>query len=195
LPPYWKESKNRVNRIALATLVTLAVLTPAVATAELSHTYSDPAMSFTAPADYTPIPMASHDPAKFDDGPAIMAAYVHDPKGSDATSITLRMDAFSGDVHAWQSNQDDDLRNQSSSGDVFISHTDTHLPNGMPAVWESVTIGSGFNQIKSFQYLWADGVRGVTLSLVGREGAIGEDAAKQALSNVSAVAYPKYRDY
>ena len=63
----------------------------------------------------------------------------------------------------------------------------------MPAYWQSITIGSGFNELKQYQYVWADGVRGVQLAVMGRFGSVSEDEAKKILSDVSAVAYPKYR--
>jgi hypothetical protein len=83
------------------------------------------------------------------------------------------------------------MRNQ--AGDVFIKKTPMKLSNGMPAIWQEITLGSGFDQVKIFQVVWADGLRGVALSVTGRYGSIDEPEAKRALANVSAVAYPKYR--
>ncbi len=178
-----------MNRIAVIALAVFGILAPAVALAD-AHQYNDPAMSFTAPSDYLPLAVPSHDPAVFDD-PAIVAAYVKHPGQNDSTQITLRMQNFQGDYNGFETNAENDMRTQSS--EVFVKKTATKLSNGMPAFWEEITMGSGFDQVKVFEYLWSDGVRGVELTISGRYGSIDEQSAKRALANVSAVAYPKYR--
>jgi hypothetical protein len=177
-----------MNRLATL-FFAFALLMPAAVLAEAGQ-YNDPAMSFTPPADYVALPLPSHDPATFDD-PAVVAAFVKNGGKQNASQITLRMRNFDGDVNAFEMSVENDLRNQ--SGDVFIKKTMTKLANGMPAAWQEITVGSGFEQVKIFQYVWADGVRGVELSITGRFGAIDEPSARRALANVSAVAYPKYR--
>ncbi len=178
-----------MNRIAVIALAVFGVLAPAVALAD-AHQYNDPAMSFTAPQDYYPMPVPAHDPAVFEN-PALVAVYVKNPGRGDGTQITLRMQNFEGDYNGFETTSENDMRTQTS--DVFIKKTATKLPNGMPAFWQEITMGSGFEQIKVFGYVWADGVRGVQLSVSGRYGSIDEPTAKRLLANVSAVAYPKYR--
>jgi hypothetical protein len=178
-----------MNRIAIYVLAALALLVPAAVLAD-GNQYNDPAMSFTAPADFKPVPVPSHDPAQFDD-PAVMAMFVKNPGQSGAVQIMLRMQSFDGDASGFETLVENDLRNQGN--DVFIKKTATKLPNGMPAYWQEITMGSGFEQVKIFEYVWADGLRGVQLSATGRYGSIDEPAAKKALAEVSAVAYPKYR--
>ena len=179
-----------MNRLAAIALALAPLLAPAVASAAVTNQYNDPAMSFTAPPDFHALSVPPHDPATFDN-PAVMAAYVKNPGRQNAVQITLRMDNFDGDAAAFATNQDNDLR--SNTDGVFIKKTAAALPNGMPAYWEDVTIGTGFDQIKTYQYLWSDGVRGVVLSVTARDGMISENDAKQALSDVSAVAYPRNR--
>lgn len=178
-----------MNRIAVIALAVFAVLAPVAALAD-AHQYNDPAMSFTAPQDYLPLAVPSHDPAVFED-PAVVAAYVKGPGKNDATQITIRMQNFEGDYNGFEMNAENDMRGQGS--DVFVKKTATKLSNGMPAFWEEITMGSGFDQIKVFGYLWADGVRGVQLTVSGRYGSIDEPTAKRVLANVSAVAYPRNR--
>ena len=178
-----------MNRLATVLFVLFALVVPAAVLAEGAQ-YNDPAMSFTPPAGYQPLPVPSHDPATFED-PAIMAAFVKDAGKQNGSQIMLRMQSFDGDVNAFEMNVENDMRTQ--SGDVFIKKTMTKLSNGMPAAWQEITIGSGFDQVKIFQYVWSDGVRGVQLSITGRFGSMDESDAKRALSNVSAVAYPKNR--
>jgi hypothetical protein len=189
---------NRLVPLAflIAALLPAAVLAqnaPAAGTAaapQAGMQYNDPAMSFTAPAGFKPMPVPSHDPATFED-PAVVAAFVKNIGTRDAMSIVLRMQNFDGTADAWATTADNDLRG--STDGAFIKRNQATLSNGMPAYWEVVTVGSGFDQIKTYQYLWSDGVRGVTLSLICRDGVIGDDQAKALLSNVTAVAYPKYR--
>lgn len=183
---------NRSVTIAFALLVAAAPLAAGAqdATNANPNAYNDPAMSFTAPATFKRIPVPAHDPAQFDQ-PAVMAMYVKNPGTARTVAISLRMDAFGGDVQGWATNEDNQLR--SSSDSAFIKRTDTKLPNGMPAIWEDITLGSGFNQLKIYRFLWADGVRGVELSESAQDGVIQEAHAKADLSLVSAVAYPKYR--
>jgi hypothetical protein len=76
---------------------------------------------------------------------------------------------------------------------VFIKKTATKLSNGMPAYWQEITIGNGFNEVKRYQYVWADGVRGVQLAVMGKYGDISNEQALKILSEVSAVAYPRNR--
>lgn len=189
-----------MNRLSALAFAVFALLLPAVAPAQNaapqaaaaapSMQYNDPAMSFTAPEGFKPLPVPSHDPAVFED-PAVMAAYVKDAGSRNAMSIVLRMQNYDGSPDGWATTSDNDLRTNSNG--AFISRTATKLANGMPVFWEDVTVGSGFDQIKTYQYIWADGVRGVTLSLICRDGVITDEQAKQMLSNLSAVAYPKYR--
>jgi hypothetical protein len=188
-----------MNRLPLLAFLAAALL-PAAAhaqyapvapgAAQASMQYNDPAMSFTAPAGFKPVPVPSHDPADFGD-PAVVAAFVKNPGTRDTMSILLRMQNFDGSPDAWATTADNDLRG--STDGAFIKRSDVKLTNGMPAYFEVVTIGTGFDQMKTYQYLWADGVRGVTLALICRDGLISDDAAKALLSNVSAVAYPKDR--
>ncbi|HZZ65440.1 MAG TPA: hypothetical protein VFE17_08080 [Candidatus Baltobacteraceae bacterium] len=167
----------------------MLIAAPVLALADANQ-YNDPAMSFTAPPGFHPVAVPSHDPANFDD-PAVMAAFVSDPSKPDFSQIVLRMQSFSANAEGFEMTVENDLRNESS--DVFIKKSATTLSNGMPAYWEEITMGSGFEQQKIFQYVWSDGVRGVTLAITSRNGSLDEPKAKRLLSNVSAVAYPKYR--
>jgi hypothetical protein len=179
-----------MNRIAFVAAALFAVLVPAIVLADPSSQYNDPAMSFTAPAGFTPLAVPSHDPVQFEQ-PTVMAAYVKNGGKQEAMMITLQMDNFDGTLDGWETNTENTMRTQSDG--VFIKKTRSQLANGMPAYWQEVTIGSGFDTMKRFEYVWVDGVRGITLGITAREGAIGEPDAKRYLANVSAVAFPKYR--
>ncbi|MFN2450281.1 MAG: hypothetical protein ABR508_10935 [Candidatus Baltobacteraceae bacterium] len=182
-----------IRRLGLLTLALLAMLAPlctGVRAADDANTYNDPAMSFTPPAGFRRVPIPPHDPRTFEQK-SVVAVYVKNPGTQDATAITLTMDNFEGTAAAFAMTSDNDTR--SSADGAFIKRSDAKLSNGMPAVWEEVTVGSGFAQVSSFRYLWADGVRGVTLAETSRYGNVDDRHARADLANVSAVAYPRYR--
>jgi len=149
--------------------------------------FTDPAMSFTAPEGYFKANIPPHDPTQFDDGKATMVAAFAPRDGR--RMITITMESFQGTLAGWEMVTKNELRDQADG--VFIKHKDlTKLANGMPAYWQEITVGSGFQTLKRYQYVWIDGVRGVVLSVTGRLGEISEDDAKKALANASAVAFP-----
>lgn len=148
--------------------------------------FTDPAMSFTAPAGYYKANMPQHDPTDFDQ-PTVVAAF-----RNRTYIITIQMESFTGSLHDFEMVTENELRNQIDG--VFVKKKEvTTLSNGMPAYWQEITMGSGFNTAKRFEYAWVDGVRGVVLSVSGRYGELNEDQAKQALAMASATAYPSNR--
>ena len=198
-----------MNRIAAVAFALCAVSAPAAllaqtapppsgATAEApkpaatpSHTFSDPAMTYTAPSDFLMVPIqAAPDPTQFEK-PMVVAAFVKNYGKTGMQTVTVTMESFDGNAEGYDQVTENALRTQADG--VFIRKSPTKLQNGMPAYWQDVTIGSGFDEIKRYQYVWADGVRGVQLAVTARYGSIGEDEAKKILANVSAVAFPKYR--
>ena len=187
-----------MNRIAAVAFALCAVFAPAALLAQSaptpaatpSHTFNDPAMSYTAPSDFIPVPMQAGDPTQFDK-PTVVAAFVKNPGKSGMQTVTVTMESFDGNAEGYDQVTENTMRTQADG--VFIRKVPTKLANGMPAYWQDITIGSGFDEIKRFQLVWADGVRGVQLAVTARYGNIGEDEAKKILAEVSAVAYPKYR--
>src|SRR5579872_102076 len=154
-------------------------------------TYNDPAMSFTAPPGYVKANIPAHDPAKFD-GPTMVAAFMKASKNGPRSSITIQIENFDGTLDDFESSSENDLRGQGDS--VFIRKSQTTLSNGMPAFWRHVTVGTGFDQLERYEYIWVDGLRGIELSLTARNGDVTEAQAKLALANATGVAYPQ-RDF
>jgi hypothetical protein len=148
-------------------------------------------MSFTAPADFIPLPVPTQPPQGFD-GTVVQAAYVRHPRAEDATLITVRMEAYTDDLNSYEADAESEARNQGQDS-VFVKKEFLPLPNGMPAYFLAITIGEDVGENRVFEYVWVDGVRGVTVSASGRFGTIDDASAKKMLSNVSAVAYPKNR--
>lgn len=168
-------------------LLTLPV--SAGAQTDPSHTYSDPAMSYTAPADFTPIPVPSASPDAFEK-PTIVAAFVTNLKRPDSNVITLQMENYTDDLQSYEGQAESQARNRGSDS-VFVKKELTTLSNGMPAYFLNITVSQDSGQLRIFEYVWVDHVRGVVLSVVGHFGTIDETGAKKILSNVSAVAYPR----
>ena len=185
-----------MNRFCLAVFALATLLLPAEVSAQTAaadpHTYNDPAMSYTAPADYTPIPVPSSPPTGFN-GTVLQAAFVRHPKQADVTIISLRMDNYNDDLDSYEQQAEGAVRNQGSDNSVFVKKQLTTLPNGMPAYFLSVTVGADAGQQELYEYIWVDGVRGITLSVTGRFGVIDDRSAKKVLGDVSGVAYPRNR--
>lgn len=158
------------------------------------RTYNDPAIHYVAPAGVVfvgshPIPYqaASHMT------PVVMWGFnVGTPR---ARIITLSYERFSdGSLYGFYTTYVNKLRSASPGG-MFIRRRNATLANGMPAYWVKVSSGGGFDQMRSYGYIWYDGVRGVVLSEEARAGKISERQAKRDLAGASAVAYPVGRPY
>lgn len=174
--------------VILAALVSLATAAPSPA----AVTFHDPAMAFTPPAGYTAeTPFPRYDPVNLPN-PTVVAEYVKNPGHSSAHSISISMESFDGTLDQFKTYSINELRNQ--MGSAFVRDKGmTTLSNGMPVDFREVTVGEGFQELKTFQYLWIDGVRGVIVSITARYGEISENEAKAALSGATAVAFPRNR--
>jgi hypothetical protein len=191
-----------MNRIAAVAFALCAIFAPATLLAQSqaveapapaatpSNSFNDPAMSFTAPSDFTKVPMQQGDPTQFEK-PTVVAAFVKNYGKAGLLTITITMENFEGSADGYDQVTENTMRN--SADGVFIKKTATKLSNGMPAYWQEITIGNGFNEVKRYQYVWADGVRGVQLAVMGKYGDISNEQALKILSEVSAVAYPRNR--
>lgn len=166
---------------------------PAAAPAQpgVKNQFNDPAMSFTAPADYYQVPLAPHAPVGFQDA-AVVAGWVKNPGKQEQHTITITMQDFDANLEGFEMITENDLRTQ-IDGVFFKKKERTTLSNGMPAFWQEISVGSGFAEVKRFQYVWVDGVRGVTLAIWAQFGELDETTAKRDLANASGVAFPKNR--
>jgi hypothetical protein len=182
-----------MNRFVLA-LVLCGLATAAVPAAAQdaphSNTYNDPAMSFTAPAGYT----ASIRPYNSGDiGQAtIVARFVKDAGKPEMRVIQIQLEQYDGLLSGYTTLAENELRGQLN--DVFVTKKQSALSNGMPAMWEEISVGSGFQEMKRWEYLWVDGFRGVVVSITGRYGELTEAQAKEDLASASGVRYPRYRE-
>jgi hypothetical protein len=152
------------------------------------HTYDDPAMHFQAPKGYHLIARRLLSVDELGD-PQIVAGWVKDPGQQDMRAITISVEQFQGSVDDYKTTVSNEIRSKLADA-IVANQQRTQTPNGMPAYFLSVTSGSGFNGQKIFELIWADGTRGVSISISGALGSLKEDEARKALANVSAVRYP-----
>ena len=103
--------------------------------------------------------------------------------------LTLAQESYNEPLEHWETAFENEVRQQEDG--VFISKKERMaLQNGMPAYFIGMTFGSGFDSRKQYALIWADGERGVALEMTGRVGEIGDDDAKKAFGDITAVAYP-----
>ena len=186
-----------MNRFVLAAIFCALVLgaVPAgaqdAASSSKPTAYNDPAMSFTPPAGFRFAGGTPYDPQS--NQPTIVATFVKNPGKPEMHIIQISIeDAEGSSLSGFETLSENELRGQLDS--VFVSNKkQTTLSNGMPAIWEEISAGEGFGEMKRWEYLWVDGLRGVILSDTGRYGGITEEEAKADLANASAVAYPRNR--
>lgn len=157
------------------------------------HTYSDPAMNFTAPADAYLLGRQQIDVAQLSEDLQPIARWVINPGKQNATLIDLEMESFEGAPDQWEGQFESQLHN-TADGVLVKNKTPMSLLNGMPAQFVEVTMGSGFDSRKEFAVVWADGKRGIVLSISGSLGAVSAEDARALLRNVTAVRYPEDRD-
>jgi hypothetical protein len=156
------------------------------------HTYSDPAMNFTAPADAYLLGRREVDLKQLGTDLEPVARWVVRPGKDNALVIDLSMESFEGPPNQWEGQFESQMHN-AADGVLIKNKTPMSLLNGMPATFVEVTMGSGFDSRKEYAVVWADGLRGVALSISGRLGDVSADDAKTMLGNVTAVRYPADR--
>ncbi len=166
---------------------------PAPATLS-QRTYNDPAIHYVAPVGVVLIAMRKV-PYQAATHMTPVAVWGFNPGKSDARIISLSFEYFSnGSLGGFYTTYINELRS-ASGGSTFVSRKNSVLVNGMPAYWLKVSSGNGFSQMRTYEYMWYDGVRGVVLSEEARAGKIGQRQAKRDLAGASAVAYPVNREY
>lgn len=108
--------------------------------------------------------------------------------------VTISEEPFTGgtDSSAFESNFSNEIRT-SIEGVLIKRHARVALSNGYPAIFDEITAGEGFNVTKMYVWVWADGLRGVAVQVIGPVGSIDEARAKALMKKISAVVFPTYR--
>jgi hypothetical protein len=156
------------------------------------HTYSDPGMSYTAPANAVLVSRQEISPDQLGDDLQTVAVWVLHPGQEDARTIQLAMEAYDGPPDQWEG-QFESQTHSTQDGSLIRNKTPITLLNGMPAYFVEVAYGSGFDAKKEFAVVWADGQRGVVLAEVSRLGDASAAEAQEMLKQVTAVRYPLYQ--
>jgi hypothetical protein len=153
------------------------------------HIYSDPAMNFTAPPNAVLMGRRVLELKDLSDDLQVVAQWVLDPGKEDARVIAIAIESYEGPPDQWEA-QFESQTHGSQDGSLIRNQTPMGLLNGMPAHFVEVTYGSGFDSRKEYAIVWADGLRGIVLSLTSRLGDVSAEQARQLLANVTAVRYP-----
>jgi hypothetical protein len=168
-----------------------AQVPPAPTPSPDSHTYTDAAMTFTAPPDAVLMGRQEIPLAQLGQDLQPIAAWVLHPGQEDARTIQLSMEAYSGPPDQWEAQFESQTHN-SQDGTLIRNKTPMTLLNGMPAYFVEVAYGSGFDARKEYAIVWADGQRGIVLAETTRMGDASDEEAKRVLKQATAVRYPLY---
>jgi hypothetical protein len=186
-----------MNRVALLFAI-LAVALPCAATAQVipastpdPQVYDDPGMHFRAPDGFVLVGRRPIGVESLSGDPHVVAAWRN--SRMPPRVITIQQESYEGDVDGFESLFEQQLRNQYQ--DALIQHQEPmSLRNGMPAMFMELTAGSGFDERKGYIIIWADGTRGVAITLLAQIGDLDIGTAKRLLSDASAVRYPAGRE-
>lgn len=183
----------------LVTMLVLFLETTALLRAQVAeptptpdpHTYSDPAMNFTAPPGAVLLARRYPDLQSLPEDMEPVARWAVRPEKGNGNPVVidLSMESFEGAPDQWEGQFESQMHN-AGDGVLIKNKTPMSLLNGMPATFVEVTMGSGFESRKEFAVVWADGQRGIALSIGGRLGDVDADQARELLKNVTAVRYP-----
>jgi hypothetical protein len=184
-----------MKRAAFACAILLSVI-PLVARAQVDSAtpspdpsqYNDTAMHFRAPAGYLPVGQRHISLKDLPSDPVTVAGWIF-PSRNNPRRIIIQEQAFTGTLGEFSTTFQQQLRNE-LSGTLIKNKQDASLENGMPAKYMETVIGSGFNEQKAFMYIWVDGQRGVSLTVMAPLGVLNTKSAQAILAHASAVAYP-----
>ncbi len=189
-----------------ATLVLLAVLSAFVASPGLLHAqippapatpppdpmvYTDPAMTFHAPAGFTAVGQRQIDVDKLGEDPEIVAGWIGTDK-DHPRRLYIQQEYFEGSVQDFDGVYEEQIRGDADNA-LFKDKQNVSLKNGMPAMFMAMTSGEGFSEQKVYILMWADSQRGVAIVLQTQLGDMDDTAARALMSDVSAVKYPTDR--
>jgi hypothetical protein len=154
------------------------------------HTYSDPAMNFTAPSDAVLVGRRYVSPSELGGDLETVAVWVIHPGKEDMRTIQISMESFEGAPDQWEGQFESQMHSSGGDGLLIRNKAPMALLNGMPASFVELTSGSGFSSKKEFAVVWADGQRGIVLAESGRLGDANSEEAHAVLKNATAVRYP-----
>jgi opacity protein-like surface antigen len=157
------------------------------------HLYIDPGLEFTAPPEaylagrrIVPVAALGEDLAPV----AIWAIY---PGKPEVRLLRIEMESFPNNPAQWEGQFESQMHG-AKDGVLIKRKTPMTLTNGMPAQFVEITYGNGFDAKKEYAVVYADGSRGVVISVTGRIGEATAEEAQRWMANAKAVRYPLDRE-
>jgi hypothetical protein len=157
------------------------------------HKYIDPGLEFTAPTEAYLIGRRVVPAAALGEDLAPVAVWAIYPGKPEVRLLKIEMESFTNNPAQWEG-QFESQMHSAQDGVLFKKRTPISLTNGMPASFVEITYGSGFDSKKEYAVVYADGSRGVVISITGRVGEANEQEAQKWLHDAKAVRYPIDRD-
>lgn len=154
--------------------------------------YDDPAMHYDAPAGWVRIPV-SRLPSN-QTGFQPLAIFTRDQGRYEQKTIIIAAEPYEGTLDGFESSTENELR--SGSEVTFVDKkTRLVMKNGMPAYWMKISRGDQAGKLyQTYQYAIFDGKRGIVASVSARLGDVREEQAREWLSSLRVVLYPRNRN-
>lgn len=152
--------------------------------------YTDMGMEFTAPPGAVPLGQRQLNPLTLPEDLTPVALWAVKPGTNDMRLIQIQMEQFQNPPYQWEAQFESQMHNSGGSGVLIKGKTPMALQNGMPATFVEITSGNGFDAKKEYAIVWADGTRGIALSVTAKVGVSSAEEAKEYLKNASAVRFP-----
>jgi hypothetical protein len=157
------------------------------------HIYSDLGMDFVAPPGALLAARRAVRVAALGEDLEPVAIWALDAGKPNVRILKIEMESFTGPPSQWEGQFESQMHN-SGDGVLIKKKTPMSLTNGMPASFVEITYGNGFDARKEFAVVFADGMRGIAITMVGRVGEINAEDAMAAMQNAKAVRYPIDRE-
>ena len=186
--------KTRGALALLALAVAFFVSAPAARAADDPNSFDDPGVHFKPPEGWERLPIAQpQDPGAAGNEGRPLAVWAFHKGQGDQRVISLSIKSYDGDLDGLERSHESEMRNGTDG--LFVDKREsTKLANGMPAYWLRTSEGSDIGKYyRRYEWIVWDGQRSVILTLVGRQGDFDDKFAKDAMSSLYVVAYPRRR--
>ena len=151
--------------------------------------YNDPGMHFEVQPEWTRVPFNGKAPGGFQP----LAIFTREAGKAEQKTLIIAAEPYEGTLDGFESSTENELRS-GSEGTIVDKKIRLIMPNGMPAYWMKVSRGTQAGKLyQTFQYAIFDGMRGIIASVSGRLGDIREEQAREWLSGLRVVLYPRNR--
>ncbi|HTA40570.1 MAG TPA: hypothetical protein VK760_15915, partial [Candidatus Acidoferrales bacterium] len=157
------------------------------------HLYVDPGLEFQAPPEAYLAGRRILPAAALGEDLQPVAIWAIYPGKPEVRVLKIEMESFPNNPTQWEGQFESQMHG-AQDGVLFKNRTPMQLTNGMPATFVEITYGNGFDAKKEYAVVYADGSRGVVISVTGRIGEANSEESKKWMLNAKAVRYPIDRD-